>query len=224
MRGRRARRWLSACVHESWLFPATSLFPSSKRWLVHGGACLRIRLRGRINSPAPADHALSFQRCHRQAGARLRTSIARARQRRYPDRSSPARSSAWAIARAVAPVVKMSSIDQDVLLPRSLYRSVTLNAPRTLTRRCRGVRPAWLSVARCRTSTSRGQLSRHCGIDWRKSAKAHSASSRAWLNPRCRGFRPMQRNGHNQHLGRRVRTELGDGCSQHAAQAAAAAE
>ncbi len=97
--------------------------------------------------------------------------------------SAPALTSAWDAARAVAPVVRMSSIIR-TCRPETALEWETRNAPRTFKRRCRGVSPVWLSVARRRINVSGASVSRHLGWVMRKDASAQAASSRAWLKPR----------------------------------------
>ena len=96
-----------------------------------------------------------------------------------------------------------------------------MNAPRTFKRRWRGVRPAWLSVARRRMSVLGASVRRHCGMRSCAGSRAlRQPATRAWLKPRCGVFRPVQRNGNHQHLGRRLGGQLGDGLGQHPAQPA----
>jgi hypothetical protein len=97
--------------------------------------------------------------------------------------AAPALSSACAAARAVAPVVRMSSTSS-TCLPVTACASETVNAPRRLTRLSCGSRPAWLSVARRRIRVFDARCSRHAGCVLRSSPNALSASARAWLNPR----------------------------------------
>ncbi len=97
--------------------------------------------------------------------------------------SAPACNKARAAARAVAPVVRMSSIKR-TCLPKTAAGSDTPNAPRTFKRRCRGVSPAWLSVSRKRISVLGASARRHAVWCLRKQAIASVARSRAWLNPR----------------------------------------
>ena len=77
---------------------------------------------------------------------------------------------------------------QQNVLPATAAGSETENAPRTFRRRWRGVRPAWLSVARRRISVSGASVSRHCGWVLRRDSSAWAASSRAWLKPRSACF------------------------------------
>ena len=77
--------------------------------------------------------------------------------------AAPAFTSACAAARAVAPVVKMSSTQQNVFAANRCWIG-NLNAPRTFSRRWRGVSPAWLSVARSRISVLGASVRCQCGM------------------------------------------------------------
>ena len=81
--------------------------------------------------------------------------------------------SACAAARAVAPVVRMSSISR-TCLPVTAAGSETVKAPRTFRRRWRGVSPAWLSVARRRISVLGASVSRHSGCDLAQRTRARA--------------------------------------------------
>jgi len=98
--------------------------------------------------------------------------------------AAPACMRARAAALAVAPVVKMSSTSSTCRMATAAG-SVTVNAPRTFRRRCRGVSPAWLSVARSRISVLEASCNRQAGCVLRSDFKASAARDRAWLNPRC---------------------------------------
>ena len=101
--------------------------------------------------------------------------------------AAPAFSRACAAARAVAPVVRMSSINK-MCFASTAAGSETEKAARTFKRRWRGVRPAWLPVERWRIKVLDASVSRHCGCDRRTDLSAWVASERAWLNPRSAYF------------------------------------
>ena len=101
--------------------------------------------------------------------------------------SAPASINVLAAARAVAPVVRMSSTSR-MCFPATAAGSKTVKAPRTFNRRCLGVRPAWLWVARSRINVLEASVSRHSGWDLPRNVSACVASDRAWLKLRCAYF------------------------------------
>jgi len=92
--------------------------------------------------------------------------------------AAPALTSARDAARAVAPVVRMSSMSRMCFIATAAG-SETEKAPRTFNRRWRGVSPAWLSVARSRISVVDASVSRHSGWLLRNASSAATASERA---------------------------------------------
>ena len=86
-------------------------------------------------------------------------------------------------------------------------------------RRCRGVSPAWLSVARSRISVLAAKVSRHSGCVLRSTLSASAASTRAWSNPRSAYFDRCTARNH-QHLRWSLTRELRNRLGQHPPQPA----
>ena len=129
--------------------------------------------------------------------------------------------SAWAAARAVAPVVKMSSMSKTCFTVTAAG-SETVKAPRTFRRRWRGVRPAWLSVARSRISVLEASVSRHSRMALAQECQRVSGQRPRLVEAALGILRPVQRHGNHQHLRRSLAGQLGNRLGQHPAQPAAA--
>ena len=96
--------------------------------------------------------------------------------------------------------------------------SETVNAPRTFCRRWRGVRPAWLSVARSRISVLDASVSRHSGCVLPSDSSAAIGQRASLVETALGKFCPVQRHRNHQHLLRRLGCQLGNCLSQHPAQ------
>ncbi len=92
--------------------------------------------------------------------------------------------------------------------------SETVNAPRTFSRRSRKVRPAWLSVARRRMSVLGASASLQQGWVLCSEAKCIYGQGPRLVKASLGKFRPVQRHGNDQHLGRSFAGKLSDRLSQ----------
>ena len=137
------------------------------------------------------------------AAARLREwSIRRARARvATHTASAPASISTRDAARAVAPVVKMSSTSS-TCRPATAAGSETPKAPRIFSRRCRGVSPAWLSVERKRISVLDASTRRQFGSLTARIGNRLDRDQARLVESALNMLRPMQRYWNNQQFWR----------------------
>ena len=143
----------------------------------------------------------------------------RTRQSGHVDGVGSGLRSACAAARAVAPVVRMSSTSK-MSFPATAAGALTENAPRTFSRRMRGVSPAWLSVARSRISALGASVSRHAG--WLSAEKSQRLSRQRprLVEAALRVLGAVQRHRNHQHFAGRLAGKLRNRLSQHSAQPA----
>jgi hypothetical protein len=133
--------------------------------------------------------------------------------------AAPALSKVCAAARAVAPVVRMSSTSK-MCCAVTFDGSETENAPRTLIRLWRGARPAWLPVARRRMSVLGASASRHCGWLCAKEFERLNGKRARLIESALRVLGAVQRHGDYEHFSGRFAGQLSDGAGQQAAELA----
>ena len=114
----------------------------------------------------------------------------------------------------VAPVVRMSSINK-MCCALTSDGSETENAPRTLSRRWRGVRPACVSVARSRMRVLGASVSRHCGVRPTQKLQGLDGKRARLIETALGEFGAVERHRNHEHFGGSLTSELRDSIGQH---------